>query len=207
MALYGSTLYGVLQFGSDADAEGPGGGADAPDLMRHLPDYYRSSRIMRSIQGTAASELGHLRFALDELLRQMFVRTATWALGLWECELGLEVGPSKPIERRREQVLAHLRGVGTTTRRMIVETAAAFSGGEVVVVEYPTEHRFVIKFVGIKGIPPNMAGFIRMLEMIKPAHLAYSFEYTFSTWNMIEGLSWANVASLTWNEIKAYEGA
>ena len=59
---------------------------------------------------------------------------------------------------------------------MIVDTAKAFSGGDVEVLEDAANHRFVVRFVGVKGIPRNMQGFINMLEEIKPAHLVYAFE-------------------------------
>ncbi|GAD14194.1 hypothetical protein GBL_2411 [Geobacillus kaustophilus GBlys] len=91
---------------------------------------------------------------------------------------------------------------------MIQNAAAAFSGGEVEVIEYPSEYRFEVKFIGVKGIPPNMAGFIDMLEQIKPAHLAYSFKYTYTVWDAVKSLTWAQVNTKTWNELKVYdEGA
>jgi len=141
------------------------------------------------------------------VLDQYFVSTATWGLDLWETELGMSVDPTKPVQSRREQINAKLRGTGTTTRQMLIDTAAAFSGGEVDVIEYPAEYRFVVKFVGILGIPPNMSGFIQMLEQIKPAHLTYSFEYTYTTWANLLSLTWGGAASKTWNQLRTYGGA
>lgn len=205
MALYGSTLFGILAFGDDLES-----GADeeiaAPDLMQYLPSFYNRSRIMHSIQNASAEELGMLTYALDDILRQFFVQTATWGLSIWEQELGMPIDPSKPAARRREQIVAKLRGTGTTTRAMIVAAAAAFSGGEVDVIEYVDEYRFVIRFIGFLGIPPNMAGFAQMIEQIKPAHLACSFEYTYTAWNMLAGSAWSGLASKTWNDLRIYQG-
>ena len=89
---------------------------------------------------------------------------------------------------------------------MIKETAEAFSGGEVDVIEYPEESKFIVKFIGVKGIPRNMQGFIDMLETIKPAHLGYEFKYTFTVWNHLTGLTWEQVNAMTWDELRVYEG-
>jgi hypothetical protein len=177
------------------------------DLMKYLPDYYQTIDHMQKLQGTLGEELGNLSYLTDDILHQFFVSTATWGLSHWESELGMTIDPAKPVERRREQIMAKLRGAGTTTKQMIQNAAIAFSGGEVDVIEYPAEYRFVVKFVGVKGIPPNMPGFIQMLEQIKPAHLAYSFEYTYSTWDMVSDLNWSEAGMKTWDELKTYEGA
>lgn len=181
-------------------------GISLPDLMRMIPEYYRNSRVMKAIQSVDAAELGQLRFALDETLKQFFVDSATWGLDGWEKELGLSTDSASPSARRRELIRAKLRGTGTTTKRMIIEAAASFSGGEVEVIEYPEENRFEVKFVGVKGIPSNMAGFIRMLEDIKPAHLAYSFRYSYSTWANLMLLTWSEAGVKTWDELRIYEG-
>ena len=203
---YGESVYGTLQYGEELrGADGPG--IMPLELMNYLPEYYQNIREMHDLQSTLGDELGEARFALDDIVRQYFAHSATWGLDIWERELGLTTDPSKPIERRREQIKAKLRGVGTTTKQMTKNAAAAFSGGDVEVIDYPAEHRFVVKFIGVIGIPPNMAGFISMLEQIKPAHLDYSFEYTYTTWNMLNGLIWNDAARKTWNELKVYEGA
>ncbi|MBB6637359.1 putative phage tail protein [Cohnella thailandensis] len=202
---YGETSYGNLLFSEEPESGGSSPG-NPPDLLSYLPYYYANSRVMKALQATIAEEAAQQRFALDETLRQRFVSTATWGLDRWEDELGLTVDPSKTIERRREQVMAALRGVGTTTSAAIVSAAAAFSGGEVRVTEYPAEYRFEIQFIGVKGIPANMAGFLSMLEAIKPAHLVYSIKYTYTTWDQLSGLRWSDAALKTWNELKVYEG-
>ena len=203
--MYGQVLYGTAPFGADVQGDPPS--AQPVDLLQYLPDYYRSIRDFRELMGTEGEEIGRIWYEIENVLKQFYVSVAEWGLSLWESELGLPIDPSKPVERRREQILAKLRGTGTATKQMIIHAAAAFSGGEVDVIEYPSEYRFVVKFIGVKGIPPNMPGFISMLEQIKPAHLAYSFEYTYTTWNMLTGLTWADAGTRTWNELKVYEGA
>lgn len=202
---YGDYKYGSVQFSEElSGAEGEA--QQSPRLLRHLPEFYARDGLIRMVMDAAAEPTGDVMYGFRELLRQFYVSTATWSLSEWEQELGLTVDPTKPVERRREQVLAKLRGTGTVTRDMIIRTAAAFSGGVVDILEYPAESRFVIKFIGVLGIPANMAGFIQMLQLIKPAHLTFSFEYSYTLWDDVKPLNWASAGTRTWNELRTYEG-
>ena len=202
---YGAHKYGEYKYGEesipDSDVE-----VRAPDLMSLLPWYYKSNVTIEGLQNSIAKELGKLYYNLDDLINQLFIDTATWGLSIYETELDLATNPSLSYEERRELIKAKLWGRGTTTKQMIKETAKAFSGGEVDVIEYPSEYRFVVKFIGVKGIPRNMQGFIDMLEAIKPAHLAYEFNYTYTVWDFIKHLTWNGVSGMTWGDLRVYEG-
>lgn len=202
--MYGKLLYGSSLYAENGDSKQSEN--RSVDLMSYLPEFYQQIRDFREMMNTEGEEIGQLWYENDDVLKQFYVSTATWGLSLWESELGMTIDPTKPIERRREQILAKIRGAGTTTKQMIKNVAAAFSGGEVDVIEYPSEYRFVVKFIGVKGIPPNMSGFIAMLEQIKPAHLAYSFEYTYTTWDMLKSLTWEAAGTKTWDDLKRYNG-
>lgn len=201
---YGAGVYGVIPLGG-LDSEDSGMEVSPPDLMGYLPAYYHSLREMIELQGALSQELGEALTTAADLLRQFFVSTATWGLSWWEKELGLVVDPSMSSIWRREILLSKIRGHGTVTKQMVQETAAAFSGGDVAVIEYPDEYRFVVQFIGTLGIPPNMAGFIQMIERIKPAHLSCSFQYTYTAWNMLDSAVWSDFSSTTWNELRVYE--
>lgn len=201
---YGQSIYGSYAY-SEEPQDFNGLDIPPPDLMAYLPTYYQSSRVMRAIQDAIANELGNVKFTLTDILNQFFVQTATWGLDYWERELGIPTDPSKPYIWRREVIMAKLRGAGTTTKQMIINTATAFSSGEVDVIEYPGEYRFEVRFIGVKGIPPNMAGFIEMLEQIKPAHLAYSFKYTYTVWNVLKNMTWSEAGAKTWDQLKVYD--
>lgn len=201
---YGQTQYGVLQY--SASPEDGQITPHNPDLMRYLPMYWQEVREMQVLQQATGAEVGLLWDAADDLMRQFFVSTATWGLGRWEKELGLITDPSKPVEHRREIILAKLRGASTATLEMIRNVASTFSGTDVRVIEYPAEYRFVVQFIGQYGIPPNMAGLIQTIEDIKPAHLAYEFKYTYTVWNMLKNLNWQQAKTRTWENLRLYEG-
>ena len=87
---------------------------------------------------------------------------------------------------------------------MVKNVAEAFSGGEVDIIEKFSDYSFIVNFIGIKGIPQNIAGLIDSIEDIKPAHLGYSFKYTYTVWNFIEKLTWQKVNSKKWDDLKVY---
>lgn len=204
--MYGDTQYGRNQYAQER------AGSDIPeeyfvDLSKYAPPFLAEIREMAEIYKAQGYEVGQLQHDLEDLIDQCYIVTATWGLSRWENMLGVATNMSLTYEQRREILMAKLRGQGTTTRKMIEDTAAAFSGGEVQVIEDNPSHLFIIRFVGIKGIPRNMRAFVAMLEDIKPAHLAYRFEYRYTIWNEIKPYEWERLGNMTWDEVRILKEA
>lgn len=202
--MYGQDIYGTLLyfqniFPSDQEIE-----LIYPDLMQYLPKYYLKSLVMKNLQDSFSKELAIANYNIQDIVNQLFVDTATWGLELWERELKITTDVSKPYEYRRSFIKAKIRGVGTTTKNMLKNTALAYTNAEVDIIENFNDYSFVLKFVGVKGIPLNMAPLIETIEEIKPAHLNYSFEYTYTWWYKLKELTWASAGLNTWNELKVY---
>lgn len=204
-AIYSIYRYGTYEYGDGGSTVDSDIDINIPDLISYLPWYYQKNDTMTKLQGILARCIGMTAYHIEDLDKQLFISTATWRLAHYEKLLGLQTNISLTYEERREIAKARLIGVGTTTKAMIKQTAEAFSGGEVDVIEYPGEYHFVVQFIGVKGIPRNMQGFIEMLESIKPAHLSYEFEYTYTVWNFIN-LTWDEASAKTWDELRIYEG-
>ena len=178
------------------------------NLIENLPSFYHNSDFVKAFMESNSIEVDTLKAYVDDLVKNLYVKTATWGLDLFEEELGLITDKSVSYEERRERILAKKRGNGTTTKAMIKNTAEAFSGGEVEVIENFNDYSFVVKFVGVKGIPKNLALFKQMLEEIKPAHLNYELAFTYTVWSMImaKSNSWDDFNNKTWVELMTYEG-
>lgn len=199
--MYGNTLYGLAKYAREAeDSHTPE--EYFVDLARYVPPFLAELRELSALYETEGYEIGYLEHNLRDLFDQCFITTATWGLVLWESMYGVVTNLSLSYEQRREILMAKLRGHGTTTKRMIEETAATFSGGEVNVIEDNPNHLFVIQFIGIKGIPRNMQAFINMLEDIKPAHLAYRFEYRYTIWEELKPYTWKQLGAMIWDEVR-----
>lgn len=172
------------------------------DLMNLLPDIYANNKTMESLQEILSANINNLAKNMNETVEQGFVTSATNLLSRYESIYGLEVDVSKNHEFRRERIKAKLRGQGTTTKALIKNVVSSFSNGEVEVIEDTANYTFKIKFVGVKGIPSNMADLILTIEEIKPAHLSFIFEYSYNTWNDIKKLTWQNLKMDTWQNLK-----
>lgn len=203
--MYGKVKYGLMQY-AQVNTDGQEQEDYFVDLSCYAPHFLADIQELAEIYRTEGYEIGRLQHDLKDLLDQCFIQTATWGLIRWESVFGITTNLSLTFEQRREILMAKLRGQGTTTRKMIEDTASAFSGGQVQVIEDNPRHCFIIRFVGIKGIPRNMQAFINMLEDIKPAHLSYHFEYTYTVWNNLKTVTWGELRKKTWDEVKVMEG-
>ncbi len=178
------------------------------EMLSYLPRYYETSRVMRSILQAEGAELDKLRQALDEILAQFFVNTATWGLDRWEEELGLSSYAGKPDDQRRSRIMSKLRGYGTITVSLIKNVAESYVYGTVDVIDHPEIYSFTIKFVDPRGIPPNLDDVKAAIEEIKPAHLAVEYQFTYTVWGELNtwGKTWGefNTLGLTWGDLMTW---
>ena len=167
------------------------------DLMELLPDYYSGNSSMEKLQGILTVDINSLAASYNETINECFVNTASKLLSRYEKIYGIEVDVSKSDMFRRERIKAKIRGVGTITKQMLMDTAKSYSNGEVEVIEEPENNSFRIKFVGSLGIPENMEGLTMTIEEIKPAHLGYTFEYVFNRNSVLCGFTNAHLSNHT----------
>lgn len=203
--MYGIAKYSLLEYGNNNNKDSGDINLYRPDLCSYLPQVLREIREFETLYSIVEEEIALLRWNIKNILDQCFVDTATWGLALWEDSYDVKTDINKSYEERREILKAKKRGQGIITSKMLKETAEAFSGGEVDVIEHPEAYSFTVKFIGVKGIPRNLAAFKDMIDTIKPAHLAYDFKFTYTTWNMLNqnNLLWNN--SKTWDALKVFE--
>lgn len=171
-------------------------------LMKYLPGYYRTSKVMTNITNAADTELQLFKTNLTNTLNQFFVDLADKSLDRWEQELGIPINNSKPDEYRKAVIKSKLRGQGTITVNLIKNVSESYSNGEVEVIEDSPNYSFTIKFVGTRGIPPNLDDLKSAIEDIKPAHLLVQYEFTYTVWNEVKGITWDDVKTGTWDDLK-----
>ena len=175
------------------------------ELINLLPDYYRNNQTMEELQEILSNDINYFVGGFGETIDQCFVNTATSLLSRYEKIYGLQVDVSKSDEFRRERIRAKIRGVGTVTKQMIEAVARSYSNGEVEVIEDPVNYSFKVKFVGTKGLPPNMADLTVTIEEIKPAHLAFEFEYVYNTHGELSIYTHEQLSAYTHAELREGE--
>lgn len=172
------------------------------DLTKVLPPYYDQNVSMQTFQKILSQVTDDLENGLSSTISECFVSTASKLLTRYENLLGIAVNVSKSEEFRRERIRAKISGAGTTTKQMIEDVSRSYSNGEVEVVEDNGNGRFIVRFVGMRGIPGNMADLKLTIEEIKPAHLMVEYEYIYNTWEDANVLTWEAASAYTWEEIR-----
>lgn len=173
------------------------------NLMELLPPVYDDNNTMEGLQGILSNKINHITADFNETIDQCFVSTATDLLSRYEKIYGLTVDVTKSKEFRRERIIARARGTGTVTKQMLKEVATSYSNGEVEIIENPSDYSFRVKFVGTKGLPPNMADLKLTIEEIKPAHLSFTFEYVYNTWKDVANMTWNEANAYTWEQLRS----
>lgn len=171
------------------------------DLMTLLPPVYENNRTMKELQRILSTKINELASGFSKTIDQCFVGTATDLLSRYEKIYGLTVNETVTDNLRRERIKAKVRGVGTVTKQMIIDTAKSYSNGEVEVIEDTANYSFIVKFIGTLGIPANIADLTITINEIKPAHLAFTLEYTYKTWAQVSGSLWGDASAKTWYQL------
>ena len=175
---------------------------DKQTLLSYMPGYYKTSQVIDNLNNADAVELNRLDEKLDSALNQYFVDSADFTLERWEKELGIEVNNNYSPEFRRTRILSKIRGQGTITINLIKTVSQSFSNGEVNITENNAQYSFTVKFIGTKGIPPNIDDLKNAIEDIKPAHLQAIFEFTYNPWSYVKTMTWGQVKENTWASLK-----
>lgn len=203
--MYGVNKYGTICYSMNS-LDDTIDNKDIIDLSKYVPPIIYSRPEFQTTYKSQGLELSILNKNIKDLQSQLFVNTSTWGLDFLERDYEIKTDLSKTYEERREVILAKKRGNGTVTKKMIKNTAKAFTNVEVDVIENK-DYSFTVRFIGEKGIPKNLQDFKDMLEEIKPAHLAYNLEFTYTVWDFLKEkqLTWSSASEQTWDQLKIYD--
>lgn len=146
-------------------------------LIESLPGYYQNSAPVAELERAIGTQMEALWEDREDLLRQLWVDTATWGLAWWESWCGLPVDTTLSHEARRARVKAKLRGRGTTTQEVVRGIAQSYSPYPVEVTEQPERYHFVLWFSGTAGEVARKADLTSAINEVKPAHLGWEIKY------------------------------
>lgn len=170
-------------------------------LIDKLPSFYKQSDSVIDIQGSLEKERCILEENIKKLINDLFVITSE-NIERWEKLVGIKSDVSKTLEFRKTNVIARIRGKGTTTVDLIKNVSISYSNGEVDVIEDNENYKFIVKFVGQKGVPTNLDDLKNAIDEIKPAHLEVEYQFTYNTWGMIKHLTWNEASTSTWESLR-----
>lgn len=176
-------------------------------MLNYLLNYERKSKPFIEIIKAYDKEFRRLEQDTEVVDRNMFLDTAIERLNIYERDLGIESINNLDYRQRREQVLSRNRAsFEQTTEETIKNVASGYSNGEVEVNPTSVVGVYEIQFTGTKGIPDNLDGLKKALDIIIPAHLGLSYVFTYNNWGFVKGKTWNNVITLTWDELQIWDG-
>jgi hypothetical protein len=111
------------------------------------------------------------------------------------------------VALKRSRILARLRGLATMTPANLENVVNAYVYGSVRIEEFPGQYLFKIKFINKKGTPENLDEIMSVVELVKPAHLAVEYVFTYRVWQEVraEFLTWGGLAPYTWDFVRTFE--
>lgn len=140
-------------------------------IMQYLPEYYQNSKVMGAIADAQGTELELLYTALDEILAQFFIDTATWGLNLWDEFLGLKT-EAYSIEERRRLLKSKLIMQPPVTRERFKKLLDGVADS-VDVIEHYGECNFEVVLLVKTNLRTAFEKILEQIEDNKPAHLDY----------------------------------
>jgi len=199
--MYGENLHGEKLYGEDGNSR------SSIDKKRYElnifnqlpPGLYKDSKDTTNMAeiSTYETTINKILNDIDSLEDEVtFVNAKNIGIARKEDVYGIKTNNSRFIEYRKSTVISKARGVGVITKQAIENMAAAYSNGEVEVIEIEDAY-IIIKFIGVKGIPPNLDDLINILEYMLPAHVIYKLEFILITYGMLK-----NNLKVTHGELK-----
>ena len=169
-------------------------------LINKLPSFYEND-ITKSIQNSLDIESNSVNENLEILLDQFFVNSATYGLDNWESMLGISKN-NFDYATRRENIKAKMRSRGTTSIDVIKNICEAYSNGIVEININHSDYSFEISFISTIGVPLSFEEMDRVVNEIKPCHLAHSYKFNYNTHSDISGYTHEQLANYTHEEIR-----
>ena len=142
-----------------------------------------------------------LNECIEDTRNQFFVESATYGLDYWEKMLSISKN-NNDIQTRRENIKAKMRSKGTTTFTMIKNLCEAYSNGIVEINVDHSNYSFEIVFISTIGVPLSFEELDRVINEIKPCHLAHSYKFNYNTNKDISKYTHEELASYTHDEIR-----
>ena len=171
-----------------------------------VPGYHLACAQSRALIETLTDASLDAKAALEDVMDQFFVETATWGLDLWEQQVGIETDHRLCHYDRRAAIKQSLVASGNTTADMVRQLAEAITGYEARVI-VNQDYSFSLEFLGEKNelADIDVEGLRSVVEQIKPAHLRFVISGV--TWGDIEsvGLTWQyfETNKMTWAEFES----
>lgn len=141
----------------------------------HLTKIYHEDKWLKALEQAITLACQEANRTSEEIQDQLYIDTATWHLSKYEEELNLL--PHGDLENRRSHVAIAWKRGGKVGVEEIRAAADSFRGGAVNVSFEPPY--VIITFIDDYGVPKDLEGFKKAVEVIIPAHLGVTWKFKY----------------------------
>lgn len=147
------------------------------NVMRYLPKFLNKDESFRLSQHALSLEHEALRLKIIDVCKQLFVESATWGLDDWERVYGIAHNSNATDEERRNMLLIKMQGTATISIAKLNELVNLVAPSkDVIVLENTKPNQFKV----LVNTPVSVKDIREVVEIYKPAHLAYLVAHQFT---------------------------
>lgn len=158
----------------------------------------REDPFTLEICGAIDISMMNFKERIEMFRNQLDIDTATWALDIYEGELGITIDRTKPIDQRRSVIKSKIRGSGKIGAAQIKLVADSYTNGD---VEVSLEQGIRIEFTSVFGVPANLDDLKVVLRTIVPAHLTIGYTFRYVLYKDLKGRLYRDLKTKTYAEI------
>lgn len=176
-------------------------------MIERLPYYYQKSQVTKDFYSVIQNILDKMAAGISTEDLRLFI-TTTDSFSLHERDVGLSETASDS-ETKRARVIARLQGNNLLTVEELKRLVRLYTNADCTVAEDYPHYTIVILFSEYKGVPTNIDEIKAAIEEVKPAHLAFEYEYKPNTWGECRDKlhTWGNCKMYSWyGAIYFYDG-
>lgn len=143
-------------------------------MLNYVESYYRESRLYTVQNNAKGQEFNIIHTILEDLPKQFHPQTATWGLRLWEELLDIKSSNSNSLEERRGEAILKIMSSQTMTPIRLERVLENVTKTEVKVINNIAPYTFAVEIAADENIiQTNFANIRKIIEDIRPAHLAF----------------------------------
>ena len=145
------------------------------NLLRYLPKFlYANDKDFAQIENVLSDEHERQRQAAKDLMKQVFLQTATWGLDEWETFVGESINHDLSYEVRRRRIKTHLDLPPSVTVKFLKDLVDSYLPQKNTrIIEHNEKYWFEVIMSGNQDI--DWEGIAYAISLYKPAHLGFGY--------------------------------
>lgn len=170
-------------------------------IVKSLHKILRNDDFVIGISDSIGNAFDELDAKVAEYHDQHNLDIATWAVPIYEKELGLGANVNKSIIDRRSAIKAKLRGTGKIGIKEIQLVANSWSNGEIEVLF--VNGQIQITFSSLIGVPSYLDELKLAINELAPAHLAVIYNIIYNQYQQLRKYTHQSLRQYTHEQLRS----